>query len=461
MQETQAHDSDTPAIAPVDEGNEFGQLTRLALPLMGAQLAQMGMGVVDTVMAGRLGAADLAGVALGGSVMWPVMLLSMGFLQAITPTVAQLNGASNHREVGEVIRQGLWLAIVSALVIVTVITNAQPYYAFMEVDPDAAAVAVPYLKASAWGIPGLMGYFTLRFLAEGLGFTRPALFIAVSALALKIPLNYIFMYGAFGIEPMGGAGCGVSTAFVMWFEFFAILFVVTRSRFDHTGWTSRFALPQWSRIKPLLIVGIPIGATLFFEVSFFTSITVLLGRFGAETVASHTIAMNLGGVTFMFPMALAMASTIRVGFNIGSGRQDLARKTAMVAIKATIVMAIICALLVAVGRRVIADFYTTDVLVIELAATLIGMVAIYQLFDNLQVTAIGVLRGYKDTRVPMFITLVCYWMIGLPISAALGFGWFGEPMGVYGFWIGLILALAIVAGAVCLRMWLVISRPMS
>jgi MATE family multidrug resistance protein len=305
-----------------------------------------------------------------------------------------------------------------------------------------------------------MGYFTLRFLAEGLGFTRPALFIAGSALALKIPLNYLFIYGGPGVPAMGGVGCGYATAIVMWFELIAILLVVTGRRFSHVGWHTRFSWPQWDKIRHLMVIGIPIGATLFFEVGFFTFVTVLLGRFGAEIVASHTIAMNLGGLTFMFPLALGMASTIRVGFNLGAGRPDLARRTARVAVASTVLIAMVCAFAVVVGREVIAGLYTKDGTVLVLAAELMLFVAVFQLFDNCQATAIGALRGYKDTRVPMLMTLIGYWFIGLPVATTLGFGWIGEPLGVYGFWYGLIVALICVATMVVSRLFIVARRSL-
>lgn len=446
-------ESTTPTLDAAATRSEFGQLFRLAWPLMGAQLAQMGMGVLDTVMAGRLSAVDLAGVALGGTVMWPTMLLMMGVIQAVTPTVSQLNGARRHHEIGEVIRQALWMALLAATVICLVITHARPWYQLMEVDPAAVEVAVPYLAASAWGIPALMGYFVLRFLVEGLGFTRPAMIIAVSALILKIPLNYVFMYGAFGLPELGGVGCGVATAIIMWFEVISISIFVLQRRFDYVELKARFSWPRWTPIKRLLIIGIPIGATVFFEVGLFSLTTVLLGRFGADVVASHTIAMNLGGITFMFPLALGIAATIRVGFNVGSGQPLQARRTAAVAIGSTVTLAAIAAILVVAFRGFIASLYTTDADVRALASVLMLFVAVFQLFDNCQATAIGALRGYKDTRTPMFITLVGYWLIGLPIGCTLGYGWLGEPMGVYGFWVALVIALATVAISVCARLW--------
>jgi MATE family multidrug resistance protein len=449
MSETQSAHSDS----------EFSHLLRLGLPLMGAQLAQMGMGVLDTIMAGRLSAADLAGIALGGSVLWPVMLLFMGVLQAVTPTVSQFNGARRYGEVGEVIRQALWMAVFAAVVVCFVITHAEPFYRFMDVDPAAVAVSVPYLKATAWGIPGLMAYFVLRFLAEGMGFTRPGLYIAVGALLIKIPLNFIFIHGYLGAPALGGVGCGVATAIVMWCEFLFVLTVVMQPRFDVVAWRSKFSWPQYRHILPLVKIGAPIGATIFLEMGMFALTTIFLGSLGADIVASHTIAGNLGGITYMLPLALGMAATIRVGFNIGAQELALARKTSSVAMKASLGVAIVAGVLIILLRDWIANLYSNDPDVIALASVLMIFVAIYQIFDDTQATALGVLRGYKDTQVPMWITLFGYWVIGLPVGYTLGFGLLGEPMGIYGFWIGLLSGLAIVSLLINLRLWFTSKDP--
>ncbi len=438
--------------------SEFKHLYRLALPLMGAQLAQMGMGVVDTVMAGRLGAVELAGVALGGSVLFPVMMVMMGVLQSVSPSVAQLNGANRREEIGEIVRQALWMAIFAAMLIDFILLNARPFYETMQVDARAVEVSIPYLRYAAWGIPAVMGYFVLRFMVEGVGYTRPAMMIAVSALILKIPLNYIFMYGKFGAPELGGAGCGVSIAIVMWFQFIIMIIVATRRRFDFAGLKHRFSFPRAGPVKELLVIGLPIGATLLFEVGLFSMITVLAGRFGAEVVAAHTTAMNIGGITFMIPLAIGMACTIRVGFNIGMGRGDLASQTAKVALASTLLIAVFSISMVVIFRYEIASLYTNDSEVLSMAVKLLLFVAIFQLFDHSQATAIGALRGYKDTRFPMVITFVCYWLIGLPVGCLLGFGWIAEPMGVFGFWIGLILSLALVALLVCHRLLKVSKR---
>lgn len=438
---------------------ETRNLLHLAWPILAAQLAQMGMAVVDTVMAGRVSADDLAGVSLGGSIMWPVMMLITGVLQAVTPTVSQLHGANKHQDIGEVIRQALYVALLGAGFIILVLTHVEPIYTLMQVDPIALDIAVQYLEMTAWGIPAVMGYFVLRFLCEGMGFTRPAMFIAGTALLIKIPLNYVFIHGHFGVPALGGVGCGVATAIVMWFEFFIISLFALGKRFEVVGWHKRLSAPSPARIIALLKVGAPIGATMFFEMGLFSGITLLLGRFGSEVVAAHTIAINLGGLTFMFPLALGMAATIRVGFNVGADNIAGARLTASVALLLTVMAAVALAFFVVAFRARIAGLYTSDSQVLTLAMSLMAFVAVYQLFDNIQATVLGALRGYKDTRVPMYITLVSYWFVGLPLGCMLGFGWVGEPMGVYGFWVAMVVSLALVAICVCYRLWWLNRNP--
>lgn len=432
---------------------EVRQLFRIALPLMGAQLAQMGMGVTDAIMAGQYASADLAGVALGGSLLWPVMLLIMGTIQAVTPTVAQLNGARDYKEIGEVIRQGLWLALFGGVVGVVILNNIGPVYQLLDVDPVATAISIPYLAMTSFGFPALMCFFCLRFLSDGMGFTRPAMLIAICALCLKIPLNYILIYGHFGLPELGGVGCGVAQAIIMWFQLILILIVVTRSRFNVTEWRHKFSWPEWRRIKPLLIIGLPIGASIFAEVGLFSCTTLLLGQFGADIVSSHNIAMNLNGVLFMPAMALGMAATIRIGYRVGSEEVAQARGTAAIAMATTISVALAGSIFIFFARFVLVALYTSDPDVAALSSQLLLFVTFFLIFDAMQSTASGALRGYKDTRAPMWIALFSFWVVGLPMECALGFGWFGEPMGVYGFWIGLAVGVGTAAFLLTLRLW--------
>ncbi|MBL6689495.1 MAG: MATE family efflux transporter [Pseudomonadales bacterium] len=404
---------------------------------MGAQLAQMGMGVADTIMAGRYGSADLAGVALGASILWPSMMLVFGVVQAVTPTVSQLNGARAYTEIGDVIRQGLWMALAGGLIVVAILNSIEPLYHLMRVDPVAVAISVPYLKWCSLGMPALMCFFCLRFLADGTGWTRPALLIAVTALLLKIPLNYVLIYGKFGLPEMGGVGCGVAQAIIMWFQLILVLFVVTRKRFAYTGWMDKFSWPEWRIIKSLLVIGIPIGTTIFAEMGLFSFTTLLLGQFGAAVVASHNIAMNLNAIFFMPPMALGMAATIRIGFRVGAQEIEDARLTAVIAFLTTAAVAIAGSILIFFFREDLVSLYTTESQVMSLSVTLLLFVVFFLFFDASQAVFVGALRGYKDTKVPMWIALFSYWGIGLPTQIIFGFGFIGEPMEVYGFWLGL------------------------
>ena len=438
---------------------EVRRLFHVAAPLMGAQLAQMGMGVADAMMAGRYSSADLAGVALGGSIFWPVLLLAMGVVHAVTPTIAQLNGAGDYRQIGLVVRQGVWLALSAGLACALALYNIEPLYHLMRVDPVAVAIAVPYLKNCALGLPALVCFFALRFLADGMGHTRPALAIALCALLLKVPLNYALIYGKFGLPELGGVGCGVAQAILMWVQLGLILLVVTRRRFDITGWLDAFSWPDWRIIKPLLLLGLPIGATIFAEMGLFSFTTLLLGHLGAGTVASHNISMNLNAVFFMPPMALGMAATIRIGFRVGAGEVQGAATTAGLAIATTMAVAMAGSVFIFLFRAWLVGLYTGEPAVAALAQTLLLFVVFFLLFDATQATAVGALRGYKDTRLPMWIALFSYWGIGLPSQCILGFGLLGAPMGVYGFWTGLALGVGVAAFLLSARLWRVSRDP--
>jgi MATE family multidrug resistance protein len=304
-------------------------------------------------------------------------------------------------------------------------------------------------------MPALLCFFALRFLADGTGYTRPAMYIAISALMLKIPLNYVLIYGKFGLPEMGGVGCGVAQAIVMWFQLILVLIVVTRKRFDYTGWRSTFSWPDWKIIKSLLVIGIPIGSTMFAEMGLFSFTILLLGQFGAAVVASHNIAMNLNAVFFMPPMALGMAATIRIGFRVGANEITGARTTALIAFIATAVVAISGAIFIYLFKEVLVSLYTTEQAVMSLSITLLLFVVFFLFFDASQSVCVGALRGYKDTKMPMWMAIFSYWGVGLPTQILFGFGYIGEPMGVYGFWLGLAAGVGTAAILLGTRLWYV------
>ncbi len=450
----------TPASAPSRSSSaggdwlaEFNRLVSLGSPLVLAQLFQMSMGVMDTVMAGRVSAEDLAGVALGGNVLWPSMLLLSGSLMALTPTISQLHGARRTGETGEVARQGLWMAVVLAALLITIVLHADTVYRAVGADPGAVAISTHYLAATAIGLPGLMLFFVLRFLCEGLGRTLPAMITVGAALVIKGVLNWAFIYGHLGLPALGGVGCGYATAIVMWFEAGVMLLVVRSRAFRSSGLFERFSWPDRARIGALIRLGLPIGLTAFFEIAAFSMVTLLISRFGAEVVAGHQIAMMTNGVAFMVPLGVGMAATIRVGHEIGAERPAGARRAAAAAMLASLGFALCAAAVLVVAGDSIAALASREREVAALASRLIGIVALYIFVDAAQATAIGALRGYKDTRAPMMIALFGYWGVALPVGAALGFGWIGPGFGIYGFWAGLATGLATVAALLARRLW--------
>jgi multidrug resistance protein, MATE family len=434
----------------------FAELRRLVVlgsPLVLALFFQMSMAVLDTIMAGRVSAADLAGVALGGNVLWPVLLLLSGTLMALTPTIAQLHGGGHTREVGEVVRQGVWVAMIVAVLAVALVTNAGPFYRWMGADPDAVAVTTGYLAAIGLGLPGFLFYMVLRCFCDGLGRTVPAMVVAGCAVAIKLVLNWVLIYGHFGFPALGGVGCGYATAIVMWFQALAMLIVVRHRIFRLSRLFERFSWPDRARIGALMRLGVPIGLTSFFEVAAFSMVTLLISRFGAEFVAGHQIAMITNGMAFMIPLGIGMAATIRVGHELGAGRRDGARRAGATAMAASIGFAIVAATIIVLGNDVIAGIASREPDVQRLAANLILFVSVFLIVDSAQATAVGVLRGYKDTRVPMIVALFGFWGVALPLGAALGLGWLGLDLGVYGFWIGLSVGLAVVSVLLGVRLW--------
>ena len=432
--------------------SELKALSVLGAPIVLTQMSQMGMSIIDLIFAGHVSAADLAGIGLGASLFWPTMLLTSGLLFAVTPTVAQLYGAGRANETGAVARQAGWLAFAGAIVVIIVLLNAHHIYTFFDVDPIGIPIAVGFLEAQAWGIFALFGYFVFRNLCEGLALTLPAMIIGLMSLGLKIPLNMIFVNGAFGIEGQGGIGCGVSSAIVFWIQFFAIAIAVFTTRIRRSGVFQRFDMPDFAEIGRLVRLGFPIGTSIFAEVSFFSGIVMLIGRFGVDVVASHNIATSFAGVAFMIPLAIGMASTIRVGASVGAREFGHAWLTVRVAVMTALAIGCVSAIVMLLGRKQLVTLYNDEPQVVALASLLFLYCAFFQLFDCAQVVMMGSLRGYKDTTKPMFIAIAAYWGIGMPIGLAFGFGWVTEePVGVVGFWWGLCAGLAAAALGLSIR----------
>ncbi len=441
-------------------GREVRAVLRLAGPILGAQVAQTAMGFVDTVMAGRVGAADLAAVAIGSSLWVPLYLFMSGVILATTPNVAHLQGAGERAKIGPLVRQALWLSLALGLGGFVLLCSTAPLLELMNIGPQITPLVLHYLDGVSWGFPAIALFQALRCYSEGIALTRPAMVISFVALALNVPANFVFIYGHLGLPAMGGAGCGWATGCIMWFML-AAFFMYTRSATGYrgTGLFDRLSRPRPAVIGSILRLGLPIGCAIFIEVSIFAVIALLIGPLGAEAVAAHQIALNFASLAFMAPLSIGLAITVRTGHALGRGDPAAARHAGLTGIGLNLVLACALSGTMFLFPESIATIYTDDPRVIERAVNLLFFAALFQFSDALQVSAACALRGYRDTKVPMYITFVAYWLIGLPLGYSLGLhDLWGAPMGPAGLWIGLVAGLTTAAILLSARLRMISHR---
>ena len=418
-------------------------ILKLGGPLIAAQLAQVSITFVDTVMAGNLSANALAAVAVGSNAWFLVVVVCLGLLMSVSPSVAQLYGAGRFEEIGPCVRQGLWLGMAAALAGMVAFLGAGTLFRWLHIVPDVVPTALAFLHAISWGLPAFCIFQVLRSFSEGVSMTRPVMYMSVFALAGCTVGDYILMYGKFGLPRLGAAGCGVASAIVLWLMAgFMAAYVRFKREYRKYGAFSHF---EWPRIEPivaLLKIGLPVAVSLFMESSLFGAVALLMGSLGTTIVGGHQIAINFAAITFMVPLGLAMAVTVRVGHAIGRGEPHAARFSGFVGVMLAAIFMTCTAILLFTIPDVIAGIYTHDPNVKKMAVMLLTMAGIFQIFDGLQVSGSGALRGLKDTRIPMLITTFAYWGIGMPLGYVLGITWGGGPRGL---WIGFICGLATAA----------------
>ena len=430
-----------------ETSREIWQQTCLTLkvgaPIVAAQLVQMAMGVVDTIMAGRLSAKDLAAVGIGGSLYAPLLLFVMGLLMGVNPVVAQLHGAGERERIGRKVWQVLWLGLAAAVPVFFMYRHMSIVMSSFGISDELIPVAQGYLNALACGLPAAFGYFALRFFHEGLSITKPSMYFAVIGLLVNILANWVFMYGHWGFPSMGAVGTGWATALVQWVMFGGMLvFTFRRKNEDDFHIYQGFGRPRWQFQRHILNVGLANGLSICIEVSMFATVALIMGAIGTQTVAAHQVTINFAAFTFMIPLGLSFATTARVGFAIGQNDVGKARLIGFVGAGLSfLVMACTAAVMIS-QPEAIARFYTSDRDVLAIASGLIVLAGAFQISDGLQVAGFGALRGLKDTRVPVIVNVISYWLVGLPSGYMLGMH-FG--FGARGLWMGLTAGLSVAA----------------
>ncbi len=418
---------------------ELKQIAVIALPMIAAQLLQVGMGVIDTLMAGRIDALSIAAIAMGASVWFFVMLIGVGVMLALTPIISQHIGANNHPLIREELRQGFWLSLLTGAVMIMLALSLASLMPILGIEPEIIPAATNYIVWVCWSLPFSLIYLVPRSFNDANGNTMPMLWIQLVLLPLNVLGNYIFMYGNFGFPAMGASGAALATGLAQMLGCLALFgYTLWAPRYREYDLRKRMTPPDWPHILQTLKLGLPIAVAMGMEASLFTTTALLMGRFGVDAAAGHQIAINLASLTFMIPLGVSTALTVRVGQAVGAKQLLQARKRGFLGVSVCGALTMISASCFWLFGSWLAGLYTDDKAVINIASQLLIMAALFQVVDGLQVGAVGVLRGYKDTTIPMLIAVFCYWGIGM--GTAVWFGIF-DGMGPTGLWLGLVAGL--------------------
>jgi len=431
------------------------QFILILFPIFITQISLFSMNFFDTMMSGRVSAADLAGVAIGSSLWVPIYTGLSGILLSITPIVAQLVGANNNKEVPNSVIQGLYLSIVISIIVIFIGSfTLEAILDQMKLTKEVHHIAIQYLIALSIGIFPLFANTVFRSFIDALGQTRVTMFIILASLPVNILFNYLLIFGAFGFPKLGGIGAGYASAITYWFIFVVSFFIVIKQApFAQYHLFKSIQGINFDKWKEILKIGVPIGLSIFFETSIFAAVTLFMSEYNTVTIASHQAALNFASLLYMLPLSISMALTIVVGFEVGAHRLKDAKQYSTIGITMALFLAIISAIFIYVFREPIAGLYTEQMAVLSLTQQFLMYAIFFQVSDAIQAPVQGVLRGYKDVNITFIMSLISYWIIGLPLGFILAQY---TNFGPFGYWIGLISGLT--AGAICLSFRLYIVQ---
>jgi multidrug resistance protein, MATE family len=420
-------------------------------PILITQVGLYSMNFVDTLMSGRAGANDLAGVAIGSSLWVPVFTGLSGILLAITPIVSHYIGAKQEERVSFSVLQGIYLSIalsISILVVGSFILD--PILNTMDLQDNVAQIAKEYLIGLSFGIIPLFIYSVLRSFFDALGETRTTMLVTLTSLPINVFFNYVLIFGKWGFPKLGGVGAGYASAITYWFILLIALLVVIKVRpFRVYDIFKRFYPISFSTWKEQLKIGVPIGFSIFFEVSIFAAVTLLMSMYSTETIAAHQAAINFASLLYMIPLSISMALTIAIGFEVGARRLQDAKHYSYMGIAFAVGMALFSALCLYLFNDAVASWYTSNQNVFDLIKVFLIYAIFFQLSDAVAAPIQGALRGYKDVNVTLVMSLISYWVIGLPSGYLLAKY---SAFGPYGYWVGLSAGLFVAAITLFLRL---------
>ncbi len=428
------------------------ELVHLAWPMLVAQLAMMANAFIDTAMAGRLTVIDLAAVGIASSIMATILMSLVSVLLAVPPIIAQLYGANRRTEIGREMHQGVWISLVLALVAILLLRFPGPLITISHLQPAVETKVRAYLATSAWGVPAAFALRLFFGLSMGIGRPRPVMLFNLLSLAIKIPLNMLFMYGLLGFPALGASGAALATSLDAWLmAALAWGWCLNNPRYAEFNLRRRFTAPDFAAIREFLKLGIPIGLTFIADLTAFTFMALFIARLGPVVSGAHQIAANLSALAFMIPLSLGNATSVLVGQALGAAHPERARHICWEGIRLGMSIAVVLSLTFWLGAPHIAALYTTDLQVQAVAIPLIVMVGLYHLGDALQAITVNALRGYKNSVVPMVIYTVTLWVPGLGGGIVLGLtNALGPARGAPGFWFAATASIWLVGGLMAL-----------
>lgn len=454
-----------------------GGLVKLALPIWGAELAQMSIGIIGIIMTGHHSTTDLAAVSIGTSLWVPLLLLIAGSLSGLTSLVAHHYGAGTLTAIRSDVQQMGWAALAFSILIAILLWYlAKPILQLLHAPDDVVSASVSYIHALCFGLPALTLYQLMMAYSNGLNHTLPNLFFSVLAIAIDVPIGFVLIYGGEftaasvgswipqwveSLPAYGALGAGIASAITFWCGLIGIaIYTAIGKTYHQVGLWRTLEWPRLRRIGYLLSVCLPLGVAIFAEVTMFTTVALLIASFGPQVIAAHEITSQTVTLVFITPLSLSIALTIQLGTLLGRREAHTAQRAVRNGLVFALGIAILNDLFLITYSRQILGWFSNDEQVLAMAQELLYFGMIFQISDVLQTAMAGALRGYKDTRIVMLFTVFAYWCIGMGSGIVLANGYFGPPLGVYGYWIGMIAGLTASAVMLGWRLHYTMHRPL-
>lgn len=434
---------------------EIHQILRLAVPLIIAHVAYIGMGIIDTMMAGQVSGEDLAGLAVGGNI-WLILEVAMGgLLSAMTPRIARFYGAKRSEDITHETRQGLLLGLLAGILTLLVMLAMIPFIPLLGTEAKVTTVAQEYTQIIAYSLPASAVCWVLFCLIEAHGLMRFVVITSLIALSLNLLLDYLLVFGKLGLPALGGVGCAWTTTLLYWLWAVAcIVYAVKHPRLrDYRIFA---ALPRfdWQRWRAILALGLPISLSLLAEEGFFSVSALLIAPLGTDALGAHQITIQLVAVVLMFGLGCGQATAIRVAHSIGRGQTQAVQQHIIAGLGLVVTSGLSFGLLVFGSRQILPELFTQDTAIVAISSTIMLLAPLYLVFDVLQIWTAQSLRGFEDTKVPMLVQITAYWLIGFPLGYSLGNTEFwGQSYGIYGFWIGFLGGIMVGGSLLACRLY--------